>query len=355
MSADDLDDNLIYDEKVTALSDDEAGADDLKDNLVYDGNISSSDNESEDENSSDSDSKDDNKKRKHEDDDDDDENSNEESSNEDENEISAENEDEENEGGDNDEEDTEDSEEKKAKQEAEAKEKEAQKKAKAKKKREEMKKKKRMRLEKEQLEKENEKKSKSDSEIFWSSIDSNNSVTQIEKDEINDECFVNSSFTSEQRTLSNISSFIKQVYPNWKKNLGKPPKESDYKGQPSVLVVTQSAIRAVEVIRALNEFSKYCKVGKLFSKHMKVKEQVEYLQKSVVKIAVGTPNRLIKLAENESLDMNKLDLLVIDYTFKDSKNRNIFEIPEIRKDLLTFIKQHCINRIKEQTQKIALY
>jgi len=53
--------------------------------------------------------------------------------------------------------------------------------------------------------------------------------------------------------------------------------------------------------------------------------------------------------------MNKLDLLVIDYTYKDSKNRNIFEIPEIRKDLLAFIKQNCISRIKDQSQKIALY
>jgi len=43
----------------------------------------------------------------------------------------------------------------------------------------------RMRLEKEKLEQENEKKSKSDCEIFWSSIDSDNKVTQIEKDEIN--------------------------------------------------------------------------------------------------------------------------------------------------------------------------
>jgi len=340
MSADDLDDNLIYDDKTTALSDDEAGADDLKDNLVYDSNASDSDNGIDDD---DSDNESDNKKRKHEDDDEDED---ENEDNEDDDEVESE---------DNGEEEEEDNEEKKAKQEAEAKEKEAQKKAKAKKKREEMKKKKRMRLEKEQLEKEDEKKSKSDSEIFWNSIDNDNSVTQIEKDEINDECFVNSSFTSEQRSLSNISSFVKQVYPNWKKNLGKPPKESDYKGQPSVLVVTQSAIRAVDIIRALNEFSKYCKVGKLFSKHMKVKDQVEYLKKSVVKIAVGTPNRLIKLAENESLDMNKLDLLVIDYTFKDSKNRNIFEIPEIRKDLLTFVKQHCINRIKDKTQKIALY
>jgi len=42
-----------------------------------------------------------------------------------------------------------------------------------------------MRLEKEKIEQENENKNKSDSEIFWSSIDSNNSVTQIEKDEIN--------------------------------------------------------------------------------------------------------------------------------------------------------------------------
>ncbi|ORX59228.1 hypothetical protein BCR36DRAFT_343073 [Piromyces finnis] len=338
MGADDLDDNLIYDEKIA--SGDEAGADELNDNLVYGSDIDSSENEDE---------KTDNKKRKLEDSDDEN-NDNDNIVEEEDNEEEKEEED----GNDN-EEDNEISEEKKAKQEQEAKEKEALKKAKAKKKREEMKKKKRIRLEKEKLEQENEKKSKSDSEIFWSSIDGNNSVTQIEKDEINDGSFVNSSFSSEQRTLTNLSSYIKQVYPNWKKHLGKPPKESDYHGQPSVLVVTQSAIRAVEVIRALSEFSKYCKVGKLFSKHMKVKEQVEFLSKSVVKIAVGTPNRLIKLAENDSLNMNKLDLLVIDYNYKDSKNRNIFEIPEIRKDLLIFIKQYCIDRIKDQSQKIALY
>jgi len=352
MNPDDLDDNLIYDEKIT--SGDEAGADDLNDNLVYDGNVGSSSDESESEEEEETTT---DKKRKHEEEEESDseasDDDNEEAGEGEDAEISGELE-EDNEEGEK-EEDTEDSEEKKAKQEQEAKEKAALKKAKAKKKREEMKKKKRMRLEKEKLEQENEKKSKSDSEIFWSSIDSDNTVTQIEKDEINDETFVNSSFTSEQRSLSNLSPFIKQVYPNWKKQLGKPPKESDYHGQPSVLVVTQSAIRAVEVIRALSEFSKYCKVGKLFSKHMKVKEQVEFLSKSVVKIAVGTPNRLIKLAENESLNMNKLDLLVIDYTYKDSKNRNIFEIPEIRKDLLAFIKQYCINRIKEKTQKIALY
>ncbi|OUM63690.1 hypothetical protein PIROE2DRAFT_9699 [Piromyces sp. E2] len=276
MGADDLEDNLIYDEKI--VSGDEAGADDLNDNLVYDSNVGSSDDENSEDEDGDEDSDNDNESEEGEGEEE-----------EEEKEVSE---------GDEKEVDSEDSEEKKAKQEQEAKEKEALKKAKAKKKREEMKKKKRMRLEKEKIEKENEIKSKSDSEIFWSSIDSNNSVTQIEKDEINDGSFVNSSFSSEQRTLSNLSSYIKQVYPNWKKHLGKPPKESDYHGQPSVLVVTQSAIRAVEVIRALSEFSKYCKVGKLFSKHMKVKEQVEFLSKSVVKIAVGTPNRLIKLAEN---------------------------------------------------------
>lgn len=337
MGADDLEDNLAYDTKIT--SGDEAGADDLNDNLVYDSNIGSSD-ESEGESGSESGSesetnKNKSKKRKHENDSDDEDNENsDENEDSDEEEVNddtkSDNEDNEEENGSNEEE-NEDTEAKKAKEEQEAKERELKKKAKAKKKREEMKKKKRMRLEKEQLEQENERKSKSDSEIFWSSIDNKNTVTQIEKDEINDECFVNSSFTTEQRTLSNISSFVKQVYPNWKKHLGKPPKETDYHGQPSVLVVTQSAIRAVEVIRALSEFSKYCKVGKLFSKHMKVKDQVEFLNQSVVKIAVGTPNRLIKLAENGNL--THINLL----------------FPNL------FIKQHCINRIKEKTQKIALY
>ena len=43
---------------------------------------------------------------------------------------------------------------------------------------------------------------------------------------------------------------------------------------------------------------KACRVAKLYAKHFKVEEQKKVLQEAVVNVATGTPNRLVKLAED---------------------------------------------------------
>lgn len=83
-----------------------------------------------------------------------------------------------------------------------------------------------------------------------------------------------------------------------KKDPKKKPLETSEdlpKGSPVVLIVSSSGVRAVEVIRSLPLFAEAAKIGKLFAKHLKVPEQVYFLEKTCTHICVGTPNRIDKL------------------------------------------------------------
>lgn len=62
------------------------------------------------------------------------------------------------------------------------------------------------------------------------------------------------------------------------------------------------------------------KVGKLFAKHFKVGEQQEALSKAPLAIAVGTPNRLGKLADLGALRLDRVKYLLVDVAL-DAKQR----------------------------------
>ena len=134
-------------------------------------------------------------------------------------------------------------------------------------------------------------------------------------------------------------------------------------GAPAALIVTSSAIRAVELIRQCPSYhqvvgvhgppcsvgaivsvgrkplrpsiissgcpcshppdpfpSQACKIMKLFAKHLKVEEQETMLSSTKAAIAVGTPNRLLKLAERGSLKLGRLRYIILDVQL-DSKKR----------------------------------
>ncbi|XP_021724437.1 protein CMSS1-like isoform X2 [Chenopodium quinoa] len=61
-------------------------------------------------------------------------------------------------------------------------------------------------------------------------------------------------------------------------------------GNPAVLVISASAIKSLEMLRGLRILTKECQAVKLFSKHLKIDEQVTQL-KNRVNIASGTPSR----------------------------------------------------------------
>lgn len=61
-------------------------------------------------------------------------------------------------------------------------------------------------------------------------------------------------------------------------------------------------------------------MAKLFAKHIKIEQQKEMLESNVIHIAVGSPNRLQKLADLGALDMQRLRLICLDVSL-DVKDR----------------------------------
>ena len=73
-------------------------------------------------------------------------------------------------------------------------------------------------------------------------------------------------------------------------------KSSEATGTPHTLIIAAAALRAADLTRAVRKFqSNDNAVAKLFAKHIKLKEQVEYCKKYRIGIGVGTPERVFTL------------------------------------------------------------
>lgn len=99
-------------------------------------------------------------------------------------------------------------------------------------------------------------------------------------------------------------------------------------------------------------------IGKLFAKHFNPEQQKAFLESTAgtLSVAVGTPNRLWKLAkEMKCLQLNSLNYLVIDSSFQDSKKRTIFDEVAIKKDLYKFVKDCISMRLKTGKAKLCLF
>ena len=79
------------------------------------------------------------------------------------------------------------------------------------------------------------------------------------------------------------------------------------------------------------------RIAKLFAKHIKLQEQIKDLKNRFVSIAVGTPGRLLKLTEEHEIFLKNLCFVIVDCSFKDANESNIFQIAETRNDLFKFI------------------
>ncbi|XP_065057322.1 protein CMSS1-like isoform X3 [Rhopilema esculentum] len=155
-------------------------------------------------------------------------------------------------------------------------------------------------------------------------------------------------------TLDQLSASLKKAIPNWEKNLSSV-KESD-KGCPLLLIITGSAIRCVDLLREIKPFrTSQCKTAKLFAKHFKLEEQQHYLTKAVVHICAGTPNRILKLASNGYLKFKKLKYVLIDWSFKDAKQRQMVDIKEVKSDFNQLLQLEILPRINKRKVQFTLF
>lgn len=82
-------------------------------------------------------------------------------------------------------------------------------------------------------------------------------------------------------------------------------------GAPYVVFIAPTAVRAVEIGRGFKQIPMQTRIVKLFAKHLKIDQQREELSHDV-RVAIGTPARLLKLSQNGFLKWNRAHLIVWD-------------------------------------------
>eukprot|EP00045_Choanoeca_perplexa_P001281 m.18679 g.18679 ORF g.18679 m.18679 type:complete len:286 (+) comp10848_c0_seq3:36-893(+) len=107
---------------------------------------------------------------------------------------------------------------------------------------------------------------------------------------------------------------------------------------PKVILVTGAAIRATKLIAALRPCSDNQPIAKCFAKHLKLKDQITFLKQKPACMAVGTPKRLVELYEQGALTSFDKQLLLLDASHPDSKNRSLLEEREQQEFVAKLIK-----------------
>ena len=81
----------------------------------------------------------------------------------------------------------------------------------------------------------------------------------------------------------------------------------------------------------------------MFAKHIKIKEQQDFLKSKISHILIGTPNRLATLTQNGSICLDGVKFVVFD-SWKNAKGFSLFEVREVGKDLASFLDGELLEK-----------
>ncbi|XP_050373793.1 protein CMS1 [Argentina anserina] len=179
-------------------------------------------------------------------------------------------------------------------------------------------------------------------------------LSSLELDSLTDKCIVDFPGSTDQ-DVENLGKQVKAAFgPSWKDELcDKRLLEGKVgPGSPAVLIISTSALRSIELLRGFRSLTKECHAAKLFSKHMKVEEQVSLL-KDRVNIASGTPNRIKKLIDTEALGLSRLSVIVLD-VHPDVKGYSLLTLPQVRDEFWDLYKTYFHQRL-QGSLRLSLY
>ncbi|GAA5969972.1 hypothetical protein JCM8115_001194 [Rhodotorula mucilaginosa] len=184
----------------------------------------------------------------------------------------------------------------------------------------------------------------------------NLSALELDEQRISQSMILDTSSVTERDSLL---AFMKQALPTQCNTLAKMPKAT---GSPRIIVIAGAALRVADLCRDVKSFKMKTKdglidVGKLFAKHFKLSEHVEYLGKTHVGLAVGTPNRIEKLLnETEAFHLTHLSHLILDVSHLDSKKRSLVDLLEARADLFKLLgSKPIMDRLREGKMKLVVF
>lgn len=150
---------------------------------------------------------------------------------------------------------------------------------------------------------------------------------------------------------------------NKKLELYKQKRSDKNKKSPFMVVLCSSAIRCIEIQKALDKHNKHLKSKSLrwihaFAKHKKLNEQIKFIKdiKYPIDIVYATPQRLSQLTDLEAnaIDFKNLKYVLVDYTYRDCKQKRILDIPDIKNDFFKLFFQKLIHLNKKKI-KVKFY
>ncbi|KAI9885393.1 MAG: hypothetical protein M1823_002820 [Watsoniomyces obsoletus] len=140
-----------------------------------------------------------------------------------------------------------------------------------------------------------------------------------------------------RRDLDHLGDYLEHFCParGKKSGLAWAP---NAQGAPHTLMITGAALRAADLSRVLRRFkTKDASVAKLFAKHIKFKEAEQLVRSSRIGIAVGTPTRVLDLIQAGALSTEHLQRVILDASYQDAKQRNMFDMRETFLPLMTLL------------------
>ncbi|KAI5653154.1 hypothetical protein M9H77_30341 [Catharanthus roseus] len=180
-------------------------------------------------------------------------------------------------------------------------------------------------------------------------------LSSIELESFKDELMLELFQVTDQNIIS-LGEYMKLAFgSSWKEVLyEKQLREGKVDpGNPAVLVISLSALRSLELLREFRPLTKECHAVKLFSKHIKIEEQVSSL-KNRVNIACGTPKRIKKLIDMEALGLSRLAVIVLDM-YTDVKGYSLLTLPQIREEFWDLYKSYFHDQLLEGNLRICLF
>ncbi|XP_062511183.1 protein CMSS1-like [Corticium candelabrum] len=190
-------------------------------------------------------------------------------------------------------------------------------------------------------------------DVFSERVGRRIAPVELDEMELNETDFLNDGEFSHTGKSDDLPQYIAKAVGDWSEI--SRLSDSSRKGSPFLFIVTASAVRSVELIKSLSKVKGKMRVAKLFARHFKVEEQGMFLKSHVCDIGVGTPNRIQKLVERGSLQLDQLQYFIIDWTWQDVKQRTIRCIPEVWTDVCQLVQHSIIPRVKNGHTNIGLF
>jgi len=170
---------------------------------------------------------------------------------------------------------------------------------------------------------------------------SNSTSIELDDKTLPSKAFRDTASFEEPRLAKHLASFLEKFAEEGKDGLSK----CDQVATPHTLIIAPSGIRTADLVRVLRVYNTdESKVAKLFAKHMKLKDNIEYIQKTKVGIGIGTPTRLKDLIEAGAIKVEGLRRIVVDGSYRDEKKRTIFDMGDTFRPTLDLLNMEPIKR-----------